>query len=88
MKCRLYSDRGDMINHIISECRKLWKGEYKTRHDWVEELIIWKLSKKLNVDHNTKDCKRKLESIQHNKTHTFLCVFYLVWSAFMAYQPL
>ena len=32
-KCRLYGDRDETINHIISECSKLAQKEYKTRHD-------------------------------------------------------
>ena len=38
-KCRLCSDRDETINHIISECSKLALKEYKTRHDWVGEVI-------------------------------------------------
>ena len=33
-KCRLCGDRGETINHIIIECSKLAKKEYKTRRDW------------------------------------------------------
>ena len=32
-KWRLYGDRDETINHIISECSKLAQKEYKTRHD-------------------------------------------------------
>ena len=32
-KCRLCGDRDETINHIISECSKLAKKEYKARHD-------------------------------------------------------
>ena len=32
-KCILCGDRGETINHIISECCKLVQKEYKTRHD-------------------------------------------------------
>ena len=43
-KCRLCGDRGETINHIISECSKLAQKEYKTRHDLVgiaQEIQIW-----------------------------------------------
>ena len=30
-KCRLFSDRDETINHIISKCSKLAQKEYKTR---------------------------------------------------------
>ena len=38
-KCRLYSDRDETINHIISECNKLAQMDSKTRHDWVSKVI-------------------------------------------------
>ena len=42
-KCRLFGDRDEMINHIISECCKLAQKEYKARHDWVGKVIHWEL---------------------------------------------
>ena len=33
IKCRLFGDRDELINHKISECNKLVQKEYKTRHD-------------------------------------------------------
>ena len=38
-KCWRCGDRDETINHIISECSKLAKIEYKTRHDWVGKMI-------------------------------------------------
>ena len=38
-KCRLYGDRDETINHIISECSKLAQKEYMARHDWVSKVI-------------------------------------------------
>ena len=46
-KCRLYGDRDETINHIMSEYCKLAQKEYKTRHDW-------ELYKKLKFDHMNK----------------------------------
>ena len=45
---RLCSDRGEMINHIISECSKLAQKVY--RHDWVGKGIHWEMCKKLKFD--------------------------------------
>ena len=45
-KCRLYGDRDETINHILSECSKLAQKEYKTRHDWVGKVIHWEMCKK------------------------------------------
>ena len=38
-KCRLYADREETINHIISECSKLAQKENKTIHDLVGKVI-------------------------------------------------
>ena len=40
------SDRDETVNHIIKECSKLVKIEYKTRQNWVEKVIHWELWKK------------------------------------------
>ena len=53
-KCRLCGDRDETINHIISECSKLARKEYKTRHDWVAKVIHWEMYKKLKFDHANK----------------------------------
>ena len=52
-KYRLYGDRDETINHIISKCSKLVQ-EYKTRHDWVGKVIHWELSEKFKFDHMNK----------------------------------
>ena len=38
-KCRLWGDKNETINYIISEYRILIQNEYKTRHDWMEKVI-------------------------------------------------
>ena len=38
-KCKLYGDRDETINHIISECCRLAQKEYKTWHDWEGKVI-------------------------------------------------
>ena len=38
-KCRLYGDRDETINYMISKCSKLKQNEYKTRHDWAGKMI-------------------------------------------------
>ena len=45
-KCRLCGDRDETINHIISECSKLARKEYKVRHNWVGKVIHWEMCKK------------------------------------------
>ena len=53
-KCGLCGDRDKTINHMISECSKLAKKEYKTRYDWVGNLIHWEMYKKFKLDQTNK----------------------------------
>ena len=46
--------RDKTINHIISECSKLGKKEYKTRYDLVGKVIHWELYNKFKFDHMSK----------------------------------
>ena len=50
------------INDIISECSKLTRKDYKTKHDCVGKLIHWEVCKKLRFDHTTKLYTHKPES--------------------------
>ena len=50
--CRSCGDRGETINHIISECSKLALKECKTRHDWVGKVIYKELCKKFKSVHS------------------------------------
>ena len=36
---RLYTDRNEMINHLISECFEFEQNEYETRHGWIGKVI-------------------------------------------------
>ena len=49
--CRLYGDRDETINHIISECSKLAQKEYMARHDWVGKVVHCEMSRKFQFDH-------------------------------------
>ena len=53
-KCRLYGDRDETINHIISEYSKLKQKEYKTRHDWVGKVIHLAMCKKFKFYHTNR----------------------------------
>ena len=35
--CRMCGERGETVQHIICECKKLTQREYKRRHDTVEK---------------------------------------------------
>ena len=40
-KCRLYGDRNETINDIITVCCKAAQKEYNNRNDWVGKMIHW-----------------------------------------------
>ena len=71
-RCRLWVERNETINHIISECSKLAQGEYKIRHSWVGKVIFWELCKKFEFDHMNNKYMHNPESIQENEMHTIL----------------
>ena len=68
-KCRLYGDRDETINHIISECSKLAQKEYKARHDWVGKVIHREICKKFKSDHANKWYMYNPEPVLENDTH-------------------
>ena len=51
--CRIYGNKDETINHLISECSKQVPKEYKIKHKWVGLVICWELRKKLKFDHTT-----------------------------------
>ena len=68
-KYRLCGDRDETINHIISECSKLAQKENKKRHDWVGNVIHWKMCKKFKFDHSNKWYKYNPAPVLENDTH-------------------
>ena len=71
----LCGDRDENINHIISEYSKLAQKEYKTRHDWVGQVIHWELCKKFKFDHTNKWYMHNPEPVQENDTDKLLWDF-------------
>ena len=51
----------------MRECCKLAQ-EYKTKNDWMEEMILWELSKRLKFDHTIKKYTHELKSVLENET--------------------
>ena len=47
-------ERGETVQHIIYECKKLAQREYKRRHDTVAKLIHQKLCEKHNLESKEK----------------------------------
>ena len=69
-KCRLYGDRDETINHIISKCSKLAQKDYKARHDWLGKVIHWEMCKKFQFDRANKWCMHNPAPVQENDTQT------------------
>ena len=65
-KCRLWGDRDETINHIISECSKLARKVYNTRYDWVGKVIHNEMFKKFQFDHMNKWYMHNPDSVQEN----------------------
>ena len=47
--CRMCGERGETVQHIICECKKLAQREYKKRYEIAAKLFHWKLCQKLNL---------------------------------------
>ena len=52
--CRMCGERGETVQHIVCECKKLAQRECKRRHDTVAKLVHWKLCKKHNLERKEK----------------------------------
>ena len=68
-------DRDETINHIISECGKLAHKEYKTRHDWMGQVIHWEMCKKFKFDRTNKWYMHNPASVLENDMHRLLWDF-------------
>ena len=68
IKWRLWGDRDETINGIVSECNKLAQKEHKTRHDWVGKVIHWGMCRKFRFDHTNKWYIHKAGSVRLNDT--------------------
>ena len=48
-KYRLCGDSDETINPMISEYSKLTQKEFKTRYDWVGNVIHWDMCQKIEI---------------------------------------
>ena len=74
-KCRLCGNWDETINQIISEYNKLAQKEYKSRYDWVDKVIHWKMCKKFKFDHTNKWYMHNPAAVLKNNTHKLLWDF-------------
>ena len=56
--CRMCGERGETVQHLICECKKLAQREYKRIHDTVAKLVLWKLCEKHNLERKWKSKTR------------------------------
>ena len=62
-------DRNETVNYKTSECSKLAQKKFKTKYDWLENVIHWELCKILKFN------PTKPESIQENERYKILWDF-------------
>ena len=49
LNCRLYTEREETVDHIVSACSTIVNTEYLKRHDRVASLIHWILCRNFNL---------------------------------------
>ena len=87
-RCRLCIDRDEIINHIISECRKLAQKEYKSRHEWVGKMVInWELCMKLKFYHTNKRYMYNPSSVLGNEMRSYPCDFEIQMDYLISASP-
>ena len=52
--CKMCDKKSETIAHIVTECEKLTRKEYKRRHDNIARIIHWKLYGKYNPKRSEK----------------------------------
>ena len=74
---KLWGNKDETINHIISECSKLAQKKYKTSHDWVGKMIYWEFSKKVKFDHANKWYMHNPKSVREKWNAQFSLGFWV-----------
>ena len=65
--CRMCNQKGETINHILSECKMLAQKEYKGRHDNIARLVYWKLCCKFDMSRGEKWYEHQPEGVVENE---------------------
>ena len=73
--CRLCGEKGETINHIVSECKMLAQREYKRRHDNIARNIHWELCGELDIDRANKWYKHQPEGVSRKENTKILWDF-------------
>ena len=59
-------EKGESVNHIACECKKLAQREYKQRHDSVAKVVHWKLCEKYYLEKKDKWYEHAPDSVSEN----------------------
>ena len=70
--CRMCHEKGDSVNHIVSECSKLAQREYKRRHDNVGRYVHWAMSEKANIERANEWYNQQPSSFAENEEYMLL----------------
>ena len=64
--CRLCGEKGESVNLIVCECKRLSQRKYKQRHDNVAKVFHWKLCEKYHLEKKDKWYKHVPDSVSEN----------------------
>ena len=81
--CRMCGERRETISHLVSECSKLAKREYKQRHDNVAKYIHWLLAEKHGFERATKWYDQKPEGVMESQDFKVLWDFVIQCDRFV-----
>ena len=59
-------EKGESVCHLVSECKKLARKEYKRRHDNVARIIHWKLCELHQLKRKEKWYEHELDGVVEN----------------------
>ena len=71
--CRMCGETGETISHIVCQCSKLAKKEYKRRHNNVARMVYWKLCEKFSLEKSEKWFLHKPLTVSENVNHKLTC---------------
>ena len=70
--CRVCRKEVESIDHVVSGCSKLSQKEYKRRHDNLEKVVHWKLTRKCNFEAGNKWYEHDPERVLENESYKIL----------------
>ena len=71
--CRMFRQKDETVNHLLSECPKLAQKEYKERHDGLARALHWDLCKQHGFERSDKWYEHTPKKVEDNEN------FILLW---------